>query len=58
MKTYQVFASYRVFCVAEVEADNEDEAYAKAKELDGGEFEQQGQDGLGDWSIDEVLEVA
>lgn len=58
MKTYQVFASYRVFLVAEVEAENEDDAYAKAKELDGGEFEQQGQDSLGDWSIDEVLEVS
>jgi hypothetical protein len=58
VKTYQVFASYRVYLVAEVEAENEDEAYLKAKELDGGDFEQDGSDGLGDWSIDEILEVS
>lgn len=57
MKTYQVFASYRVYLKTEVQAENEDEAYQKAKELDGGEFEQDGLDGLGDWSIDEILEV-
>jgi hypothetical protein len=58
MKKYQVFASYKVILVAEVEAEDEHEAYDKAKEFDGSEFEQVAEDSLGGWSIDEVLEVS
>ena len=37
---YKVTASYITNCVAEVTANNADEAYQIAKDMDGGEFTQ------------------
>jgi hypothetical protein len=48
---YKVTASYITNCVAEVTADNADEAYRIAKDMDGGDFKQTE---LGDWKIQEI----
>ena len=48
---YKVTASYITNCVAEVTANNADEAYQIAKDMDGGEFTQTRQD---DWKIQEI----
>jgi hypothetical protein len=58
MKNYKVTACYTVYCYATVEAKNEDEAYALAKEMDGGDFEMEEDYGLSDWHIDSVHEIA
>jgi len=39
MKTYKVTASYRTSCTVEIEAEDQDQAYDIAKELDGSVFE-------------------
>ena len=51
MKYYKVTASFITNCVAEVTANNADEAYQIAKDMDGGEFSQTKQD---DWKIQEI----
>ena len=48
---YKVTASFITNCTAEVTADNPDEAYQIAKDMDGGEFTQTRQD---DWKIQEI----
>ena len=48
---YTVTASFITNCVAEVTANNADEAYQIAKDMDGGEFSQTKQD---DWKIQDV----
>ena len=55
MKTYKVTACYTTYCTAIVQAESEDEAYALAREMDGGDFRQSGE--LGDWHINTVEEV-
>jgi len=55
MKTYKVTASYTTQCTIEIEAEDEDQAYQLARELDGGSFETV-IDG-DDWQIDHVTEV-
>jgi hypothetical protein len=54
MKTYKVTASYRTCCTIEIEAEDEDQAYQLARELDGGAFETT-IDG-DDWHIEYVTE--
>ena len=39
MKTYKVTASYRTSSTVEIEAEDQDQAYDIAKELDGSVFE-------------------
>lgn len=39
MKTFTVTASYRTFCTLEVEAEDLDQAYTIAREMDGSAFE-------------------
>ena len=58
MKRYKVTACYTVYCYATVEAENEDDAYALAQQMDGGDFEMEEDYGLGDWHIDSVKEIA
>ncbi len=58
MKKYKVLASYRTYVYAIVEAENEDQAYDIAHDMDGGDFERAKGDDLSDWSIDDVEEVA
>ena len=55
MKAYKVTACYSTYCTATIQAESEDEAYALAREMDGGEFKQSGE--LGDWHINTVEEV-
>lgn len=55
MKKFKVTACYYTYCTAEVEAETEDQAYALAKDMDGGYFKQSNE--LGDWHINEVKEV-
>lgn len=57
MKHYKVTACYTVHCYATVEAENEDKAYAIAKDMDGGDFEMGEDYGLSDWHIDSVREI-
>jgi hypothetical protein len=40
-----------------VTAENEDQAYEIANDMDGGEFERSKGDDLCDWSIDNVVEI-
>ncbi len=54
MKMYKVTASYVSYCHAYVQAENEDEAYQIAKEMDGGDFEPDHYGG--DWTIEGVHE--
>ena len=54
MKTYKVLASYRTYVYALVQAEDEDQAYEIARELDGGEFQRDKGDDLSDWSIDGI----
>jgi hypothetical protein len=58
MKKFTVLASYRTFVYALVEAEDEDQAYDIARDMDGGDFERAIDDDLSDWSIDDVEEVA
>ena len=57
MKTYKVIASLTTYFFEYVEAENEDQAYAIAKDMDGGAFIPVDQGIGGDWSIDNVYEV-
>lgn len=54
MKKFKVLASYRTYVYAIVEAEDEDQAYEIAREMDGGEFQRDKGDDLSDWSIDGV----
>ena len=54
MKKFRVVASYVTYCTAEVEAEDEDQAYKIATHMDGGEFSYQATD---DWDINQVEEI-
>jgi len=58
MKKYRVLASYRTYVYAIVEAENEDQAYEIARDMDGGDFERDKGDDLSDWSIDDIQEAS
>ena len=58
MKKFKVLASYRTYVYVIVEAENEDQAYEIARDMDGGDFERDKGDDLSDWSIDDIQEVA
>lgn len=51
MKTYTVTACYTVYLTAEVEAVDANDAWLKARELDGGDFVEQSTDG---WFITDI----
>lgn len=53
-KKFKVIACYSTYCTAEVEADNVDQAYALAKQLDGDAFTHSGEHY--DWHINQVSE--
>ena len=55
MKTYKVTATYTVYCETEIEAENKDQAYQIAREMDGGDFKQSNE--LGDWHINDIQEI-
>jgi hypothetical protein len=54
MKTFKVMAAGISYVYCLVEAEDEQQAWDKAREIDGGDFED---DGYGDWRIDSVYEV-
>ena len=53
MKTYKVMASLTSYVYHFIEAENDEEAWNKAHELDGGTFKDSG---YGDWDIYSVEE--
>ena len=55
MKTYKAIASYITYAYVMVEAENEDEAYSIAKNMDGGSFTPSRENY--DWHINQVEEV-
>jgi len=55
MKKFKVTAKFVTYCTVEILANTEDDAYLKAKQMDGGDFEPHGH---GDWEIYRVQEVA
>jgi len=54
MKTYRILASYTNYVYADITAENADEAYEIATQMDGGEFTA---DSNGDWNINDVIEM-
>lgn len=57
MKKYKVKASYVVHCEAEIEAQNEAQAYEIALDMSGDAFDMDSSDGLSDWTINTVDEI-
>lgn len=55
MKKFKITAKFSTYCTIEISATDENDAYLKAKELDGGDFEPHEH---GDWEISSVVEVA
>jgi hypothetical protein len=58
VKTYKVIAAMTTYCIAEIQAENEDQAHDIAKNMDGGSFETlRGRfEELGDWHITDISE--
>ena len=56
MTKFKVLASYKLYCMVEIEAEDEDEAWEIASNMDGGSFEPS-DNGEGSWYIEEVTEV-
>jgi hypothetical protein len=52
MKKYTVTASYTTYVYAEIEAEDDDQAWQIAINLDGGAFEDSG---AGDWDVCSVV---
>jgi hypothetical protein len=55
MKTYKVHAACISYVYCLVQAEDEQQAWDKAREIDGGDFDDAG---YGSWIIDSVDEVA
>jgi hypothetical protein len=54
MKKYKATACYHTICIVEFEAEDEDQAYELARDMDGGNFTSTD---IGDWRILDVAEV-
>jgi hypothetical protein len=55
MKKFKVTACYYTYCTAEVEAEDEDQAYDIARDMDGGDFTPS--ENNFDWHINNVEEI-
>ncbi len=55
MPKFKVTAAYYTYCTAVVEADDVQQAYKIAKEMDGADFKESNE--LSDWTIHEVTEI-
>jgi hypothetical protein len=55
MKKFKVTACYYTYCTAEVEAEDEDQAYDIARDMDGGDFTPA--ENNFDWHINNVEEI-
>ena len=53
MKTYKVMAQHTTYVYAFIEAENEEQAWELAKDLDGGMFTDSG---FGDWDVTNIDE--
>ena len=56
MNKFKVVASYKSYCMVEIEAEDEDQAWEIAREMDGGAFEPT-DNPCGNWFIEDVEEV-
>ena len=56
MNKFKVLASYKSYCMVEIEAEDEEQAWEIAWEMDGGSFEP-ADNGEGNWFIEDVAEV-
>jgi hypothetical protein len=54
MAKFNVYASFVSYSEIEIEAENKEQAYLLAKDMDGALFTHSG---YGDWNIDEVVEI-
>jgi len=54
MKTFKATACFTEYCTVEFEAENEDQAYEMARDMDGGSFTNIDR---GDWRIVDVEEI-
>lgn len=54
MKTFKATAVYTTYCTIEFEAEDEDQAYEMAREMDGGDFTNTD---IGDWRVVEIEEI-
>lgn len=55
MPMFKATAVYYTYCTAIIEAENVDQAYLLAKDMDGGEFKPSNENF--DWHINEVTEI-
>lgn len=55
MKKFKVIACYYTYCTAIVEAEDVDQAYEIARDMDGGDFEASNDNT--DWHINDIYEV-
>lgn len=55
-KKFKVVASYTSYCMVEIEADDEDQAWEIARGMDGGSFTP-ADNGEGNWYIENITEV-
>jgi hypothetical protein len=56
MKKFRVVASYTMYCTVDIEAEDRDEAWDIAINLDGGSFDHDA-NSYGDWNIDEMIDI-
>ena len=56
MAKFKVVASYTSYCMVEIEAEDEDQAWEIANDMDGGSFEPT-DNPCGNWYITDVQEV-
>jgi hypothetical protein len=56
MAKFKVVASYTAYCMVEIEAEDEDQAWALARDMDGGSFTPT-YSPCGNWFIEDVKEV-
>lgn len=56
MKKFKVIACYYTYCTAIVEAEDVDQAYEIARDMDGGDFVEASNDN-NDWHINNIYEV-
>jgi hypothetical protein len=54
MKTYRVEAQYITYVYVDIEAEDDDQAWEIARDMDGGDFKDSG---FGDWDITNIEEV-
>ena len=54
MRKFKVLASYVNVCEVEIDAEDEDQAWEIARDMDGGSFTPCGG---ADWQIDEVIDI-